>query len=37
MLVIFRTHPDVLEAYRERFRYILVDEYQDTNAASTTG
>ena len=31
MLVIFRTRPDVLEAYRERFRYILVDEYQDTN------
>jgi DNA helicase-2/ATP-dependent DNA helicase PcrA len=33
MLVIFRTHPDVLEAYRSRFRYILVDEYQDTNQA----
>ncbi len=33
MLVIFRTHPDVLAAYRERFRYILVDEYQDTNQA----
>jgi len=31
MLSIFRTHPDVLEQYRERFRYILVDEYQDTN------
>jgi len=31
MLVIFRTHPDVLERYRERFLYILVDEYQDTN------
>jgi DNA helicase-2/ATP-dependent DNA helicase PcrA len=31
MLVIFRTHPDVLEGYRQRFRYILVDEYQDTN------
>ena len=31
MLVIFRTRPDVLESYRERFRYILVDEYQDTN------
>jgi DNA helicase-2/ATP-dependent DNA helicase PcrA len=31
MLVIFRTHSDVLEAYRDRFRYILVDEYQDSN------
>jgi DNA helicase-2/ATP-dependent DNA helicase PcrA len=31
MLTIFRTHPDVLEQYRDRFRYILVDEYQDTN------
>ena len=31
MLVVFRTHADVLEGYRERFRYILVDEYQDTN------
>ncbi|HET7604623.1 MAG TPA: UvrD-helicase domain-containing protein [Sphingomicrobium sp.] len=31
MLVIFRTHADVLDAYRDRFRYILVDEYQDTN------
>ncbi|HKX91431.1 MAG TPA: UvrD-helicase domain-containing protein [Sphingomicrobium sp.] len=33
MLVIFRRHPDVLGIYRERFRYILVDEYQDTNQA----
>jgi DNA helicase-2/ATP-dependent DNA helicase PcrA len=31
MLVIFRGHADVLEAYRDRFRYLLVDEYQDTN------
>jgi DNA helicase-2/ATP-dependent DNA helicase PcrA len=31
MLVIFRSAPDVLAAYRDRFRYILVDEYQDTN------
>jgi DNA helicase-2/ATP-dependent DNA helicase PcrA len=33
MLVIFRTQPDVLGSYRDRFRYILVDEYQDTNQA----
>ncbi|MEO6247283.1 MAG: UvrD-helicase domain-containing protein [Sphingomicrobium sp.] len=33
MLAIFRKHGDVLEAYRERFNYILVDEYQDTNAS----
>jgi DNA helicase-2/ATP-dependent DNA helicase PcrA len=33
MLVIFRRHSDVLEAYRDRFRYLLVDEYQDTNSA----
>jgi DNA helicase-2/ATP-dependent DNA helicase PcrA len=32
MLVIFRTHADVLEDYRHRFRYLLVDEYQDTNS-----
>ncbi|WP_260482223.1 ATP-dependent helicase [Sphingomicrobium flavum] len=33
MLTIFKSHPDVLESYRDRFRYILVDEYQDTNAS----
>jgi DNA helicase-2/ATP-dependent DNA helicase PcrA len=32
MLVIFRTNEDVLERYRTRFKYLLVDEYQDTNA-----
>ncbi|MDJ0978008.1 MAG: UvrD-helicase domain-containing protein [Erythrobacter sp.] len=32
MLNIFRQHSDVLEDYQRRFRYILVDEYQDTNA-----
>jgi DNA helicase-2/ATP-dependent DNA helicase PcrA len=32
MLVILRTRPDVLDVYRDRFRYILVDEYQDTNS-----
>ncbi|RXT26352.1 ATP-dependent DNA helicase [Bosea sp. Tri-39] len=32
-LTLFREHPDVLATYHERFRYILVDEYQDTNVA----
>jgi DNA helicase II / ATP-dependent DNA helicase PcrA len=31
MLVILKKHRDVLELYQNRFRYILVDEYQDTN------
>ena len=30
---IFREHADVLQQYQRRFRYILVDEYQDTNTA----
>src|SRR5690606_31188235 len=30
---LFREHPDVLAEYQERFRYVLVDEYQDTNHA----
>lgn len=29
--VLLRDHPDVLHFYQHRFRYILVDEYQDTN------
>lgn len=28
---LFQTNPDVLEYYQDRFRYIMVDEYQDTN------
>ncbi len=28
---LFRQEPDVLQYYRRRFRYIMVDEYQDTN------
>ncbi len=30
---LFRENPDILADYRSRFRYILVDEYQDTNVA----
>lgn len=30
---LFRKDPQVLESYQERFRYIMVDEYQDTNTA----
>ena len=32
-LTIFTQHPDVLSDFQSRFRYILVDEYQDTNVA----
>ena len=32
-LRLFRTHPDILSQYQTRFRYMLVDEYQDTNVA----
>ncbi|MEI9851740.1 MAG: UvrD-helicase domain-containing protein [Sphingomonas sp.] len=32
MLVILQQHRDVLQLYQNRFRYLLVDEYQDTNA-----
>lgn len=28
---LFQFHPEILERYQERFRYIMVDEYQDTN------
>jgi DNA helicase-2/ATP-dependent DNA helicase PcrA len=30
---LFREHPEVLEHYQERFQYVLIDEYQDTNRA----
>ena len=30
---LFKKHPDILERFQERFRYISVDEYQDTNTA----
>lgn len=29
--ILFRDHPDVAQRYRDLFRYVLVDEYQDTN------
>lgn len=30
-LDLFKSYPDILELYQEKFRYIMVDEYQDTN------
>ena len=30
---LFKENPDILKKYQERFKYILVDEYQDTNEA----
>jgi DNA helicase II / ATP-dependent DNA helicase PcrA len=30
---LFQAHPEVLEHYQERFRFVLIDEYQDTNRA----
>ena len=30
---LFREHPDVLRQYQQRFKFVLVDEYQDTNVA----
>lgn len=29
--ILFRDHPDIAQRYRDLFRYVLVDEYQDTN------
>ena len=31
--ILFKEHPDILAKYQDRFKYILVDEYQDTNYA----
>ncbi len=33
---LFKEHPDILESYQKRFSFILIDEYQDTNAAQYT-
>lgn len=33
---LFKEHPEVLEHYQNRWRYMLIDEYQDTNAAQYT-
>ncbi|MCR5773480.1 MAG: UvrD-helicase domain-containing protein [Lachnospiraceae bacterium] len=33
VIEIFQTYPEVLEHYQDRYRYIMVDEYQDTNRA----
>ena len=33
MVTIFQKHPDILQKYQNQFRYILIDEYQDTNVA----
>ena len=33
---LFRQHPDVLEWHQNKFQHILVDEYQDTNAAQNS-
>src|SRR3954454_18092378 len=32
-LRLFKEHPEALESCREKYRYVMVDEYQDTNAA----
>ncbi len=33
---LFREHPDLIDHYRRRFRFVLVDEFQDTNALQYT-
>ena len=32
-IVLFKKYPDILKEYQEQYRYILIDEYQDTNEA----
>ncbi|MDN3513863.1 MAG: UvrD-helicase domain-containing protein [Candidatus Brocadia sp.] len=33
---LFKTNPDILEMYQDKFRFILIDEYQDTNYSQYT-
>lgn len=33
---LFKEHPDILDKYQEKYKYILIDEYQDTNDAQYT-
>ena len=35
-IFLFRDNPDILEIYQDKFKYIMVDEYQDTNTAQYT-
>lgn len=35
-IILFQENPSILQKYQERFKYILVDEYQDTNEAQYT-
>ena len=37
MVTIFQTHDDVLVQYQRWFKFILLDEYQDTNVAHICG
>ncbi|MEG2322504.1 MAG: 3'-5' exonuclease [Bacilli bacterium] len=32
-IILFKKHPDILKEYQEQYKYILIDEYQDTNEA----
>ena len=32
-IVLFKKHPEILKEYQEQYKYILIDEYQDTNEA----
>lgn len=35
-ITLFRKHPEILKMYQEKYKYILIDEYQDTNQAQYT-